>query len=131
MLTLLGKKNLFLRIFQILSDGRSREIGVCYVLRIKDSYLRVPEFGRASEFSGFPMKIGVSKQFLRRRDPAPHLHCILNIFSRVVSNLSGNRAGRVGFGFESDGSDQFDFLEEIGSDWVGSGQFICCVFSDR
>jgi hypothetical protein len=35
----------------------------------------------------------------------------------------GNRAGRVGFefGFGSDGSGQFDFLEEIGSDRVGSG----------
>jgi hypothetical protein len=28
---------------------------------------------------------------------------------------------RVGFGFGSDGSGQFDFLKEIGSDWVGSG----------
>jgi hypothetical protein len=41
--------------------------------------------------------------------------------------------GRVGFGFGSNGSGQFDFLEEIGlgrvrSDRVGSGQFICCVF---
>jgi hypothetical protein len=38
--------------------------------------------------------------------------------------------GRVGFW--SNESDQFDFLEEIGSDRVGSGsdQFICYVFSD-
>jgi hypothetical protein len=45
----------------------------------------------------------------------------------------GNRADRVGFGFGSDGSGQFDFLEEIGLDRIGSGsdQFICCVFSDR
>jgi hypothetical protein len=33
----------------------------------------------------------------------------------------GNRVGRIGFG--SDGSGQFDFLEEIRSDRVGSGQF--------
>jgi hypothetical protein len=32
----------------------------------------------------------------------------------------GNRAGRVGFGFGSDGSGQFDFLEEIRSGRVGS-----------
>jgi hypothetical protein len=43
-----------------------------------------------------------------------------------------NQAGRIGFGFGSGGSDQFDLLEEIRSNRVGSGsdQFICCVFSD-
>jgi hypothetical protein len=53
-----------------------------------------------------------------------------------VMSGGGNRTGRVGFGFGSAGSGQFNFLEEIGlvrvgSDRVGSGQFICYVFSDR
>jgi hypothetical protein len=50
-----------------------------------------------------------------------------------MRNRGGNRAGRVGFGFGSDGSGQFDFLKEIrsGQVRVGSSQFICCVFSDR
>jgi hypothetical protein len=42
----------------------------------------------------------------------------------------GNWASRVGFG--SDGSGQFDFLEEIGSDHVGSGRvgsiYMLCFF---
>jgi hypothetical protein len=38
----------------------------------------------------------------------------------LVVHRGGNWSGRVGFGFESDGSDQFDFLEEIGSGRVGS-----------
>jgi hypothetical protein len=40
----------------------------------------------------------------------------------------GNKPGWIGFG--SDMSGQFDFLKEIGSDWVGSDQFIYCVFLD-
>jgi hypothetical protein len=38
--------------------------------------------------------------------------------------------GQVGFGFGSDRSGQFDLLEQIGSDWVGSGsgQFTCYIF---
>jgi hypothetical protein len=46
-------------------------------------------------------------------------------------NKGDNQAGRVGFEFESDGSDQFDFLEEIGSGRVRLGQFTYCVFLDR
>jgi hypothetical protein len=34
---------------------------------------------------------------------------------------NGNWAGRVKFGFGSDGLGQFDLLKEIGSDRVGSG----------
>jgi hypothetical protein len=40
----------------------------------------------------------------------------------MVIHTGGNQAGRVGFGFGSDGSDQFDFLEEIGSGRVESVQ---------
>jgi hypothetical protein len=52
---------------------------------------------------------------------------------RLHHYRGGNQTGQVGFGFGSDGSGQFDFLEEIGSGQgrVGSGQFIYCVFSDR
>jgi hypothetical protein len=44
-----------------------------------------------------------------------------------ILDRGGNRASRVGFG--SDGSGQFDFLEEIGSrqDRVGS-IYILCLF---
>jgi hypothetical protein len=45
----------------------------------------------------------------------------------VESGSGSGRTSRVGFGFGSDGSCQFDFLEEIGS---GSGQFTCYIFSD-
>jgi hypothetical protein len=41
--------------------------------------------------------------------------------------------GWVGFGSGSDGSGQFDFLEEIGSGQgrIGSGEFTCCILSYR
>jgi hypothetical protein len=37
----------------------------------------------------------------------------------------GNRAGRVGFGFGSGRSGQFDFLEKIGSGRIGSIYMLC------
>jgi hypothetical protein len=39
----------------------------------------------------------------------------------ILRIRGGNRAGRVGFRFGSDGSGQFDFLEEIRSNQVGLG----------
>jgi hypothetical protein len=40
-----------------------------------------------------------------------------------------NRAGRVGFGFRSGGSGQFDLLEEIWSGRVGSIYMLCFFIS--
>jgi hypothetical protein len=42
-----------------------------------------------------------------------------------VITRGGNRAGKVGFGFESGRSDQFNILEEIGSDRIGSIYMLC------
>jgi hypothetical protein len=41
----------------------------------------------------------------------------------------GNRTGRVGFGFRSDGSGRFDFLEEIGSGRIRSIYMLCFFIS--
>jgi hypothetical protein len=59
-------------------------------------------------------------------------NCNINSLTLEGSESLNTRGGnRVGFGFGSDGSDQFDILEEIVSGQVGSDQFTCCVFSDR
>jgi hypothetical protein len=54
------------------------------------------------------------------------IHSVTSIHPPFVSYSGnfrgGNRLGRVGFGFGSDGSGQFDFLEEIGSGRVESGR---------
>jgi hypothetical protein len=54
------------------------------------------------------------------------------IWKVIARARGGNRADRVGFGFGSGGSGQFDFLEEIGSGrvrsgsvWVGSIYMLC------
>jgi hypothetical protein len=41
----------------------------------------------------------------------------------------GNRAGQVRFGFRSDGSDEFDFLEEIGSGRIELIYILCFFIS--
>jgi hypothetical protein len=56
------------------------------------------------------------------------------MLSSINNPRSGNRTGRVGFGFESGGSGQFDLLEKIGSGRVGSGSgrigsiYMLCFF---
>jgi hypothetical protein len=74
--------------------------------------------------------------FAHAHQPAPTPIVWFERYSRTFEASSinyiyrgGNRAGRIGFGFESDGSDQFDFLEEIGSDRVGSIYMLCLFIS--
>jgi hypothetical protein len=61
-----------------------------------------------------------------------NIHNILNrdavlLKEKIPITRGGNRVGRFGFGFGSDGSGQFDFLIEIGSGQgrVGSIYMLC------
>jgi hypothetical protein len=52
------------------------------------------------------------------------LHLLLLLLSQQLPGMYRWQSSElIGFEFESDGSDQFDFLKEIGSD-----QFTCCIF---